>query len=206
MTFTSLQDKRLLGALLAVLALAIVYGRLAAPEQRTVQLTYQRGAVATSPVRMGNRSPIAEDPVRVLLGRTGERYPGLVRDLFRMENPAVRPQPVKPAPVAPVLPAPPAAPVRSPEEIAADAARLDLSKFRFLGYLTDRESSLFLAKDGELFIVKSGDTILKSYRVKSTGKDFVILQDAATGVEVRVELSGSADQPPGAGAPLRQLP
>ena len=42
--------------------------------------------------------------------------------------------------------------------------------------------------------MKSGDTILKNYRVKETGKDYVILLDTVTRVEVRVELSGSGDQ------------
>jgi hypothetical protein len=114
-----------------------------------------------------------------------------------MENP---PPPRKPAtpgpavPLAPPAPPVPAPPVKTPEEFAADAARLDLSRFRFLGYLTDRESSLFLSKDGELFIVKSGDTILKNYKVKETGRDFVVLLDSVTRVEVRIELSGGSDQ------------
>ena len=51
----------------------------------------------------------------------------------------------------------PVIPEKTPEQLAAEAAQADLSKFRFLGYLTDKESSLFLAKDGETFIVRSGD-------------------------------------------------
>jgi hypothetical protein len=40
--------------------------------------------------------------------------------------------------------------------------------------------------------VKSGDTILKNYQVKTVGKDHVVLFDTITKVEVRVELTGSA--------------
>jgi hypothetical protein len=47
-----------------------------------------------------------------------------------------------------------------------------------------------------VFIVRVGDVVTKTYRVKSVdkeyGKDFVILQDTATNAEVRVELSGGA--------------
>jgi len=82
--------------------------------------------------------------------------------------------------------------VKTAEEIAADLARTDLSKFRFLGYLTDKDSSLFLSKEGELFIVKKGDAVLKSYQIKAVGIDHVVLYDTVTKVEVRIELSGGA--------------
>lgn len=193
MTLTQEQQKKLLAGLLAALALLVVYRITTAEKPKTAPLTYGRGAVATSSVRTGIQSPASgADPLQVFLVRREEKFPGVIRDIFRMENPAPRPKP-KPAPaaVAPVLPT---APVKTPEEIAADASRLDLSKFRFLGYLTDKDSTLFLSKDGELFLVRSGDTVLKNYQVKEAGKDYVILFDTATRVEVRVELTGGADQ------------
>jgi len=82
--------------------------------------------------------------------------------------------------------------VQTQEETATDLARADLFCFRFLGYLTDKDSSLFLSRDGELFIVKCGDTMLWSYQVKTAGKDHVILLDTITKGEVRIELTGSA--------------
>ena len=136
----------------------------------------------------------------VFLERRGEKFPGVARDIFRMENPAPRPKGVVSTP--PVH-------VKKPEEIAAESAqaaalaaqaaaqaaaetaRLDLSKFRFLGYLTDQDNMLFLSKDGELFIVKSGDQVLKNYKVKEASKDYVVLLDTITRVEVRISLSGS---------------
>ncbi len=192
MILTREQQKKLLVGLLAALALLVVYRITTAEKPRTAPLTYGRGAVATSSVRTGIQSPASgADPLQVFLVRREEKFPGVIRDIFRMENP-VAPKP-KPAPVA-VAPVLPPAPVKTPEEIAADASRLDLSKFRFLGYLTDKDSTLFLSKDGELFLVRSGDTVLKNYQVKEAGKDYVILFDTATRVEVRVELSGGADQ------------
>lgn len=195
MTLTREQEKRLLIALLAVLAALVVYRVLTFERPRTAPLAYPRGSVATSAVRGGKLSPSeGADPLLVFLSRREEKYPGLVRDLFRMENPAQRPKKIdKPAVTAAP---PPLIPQKTPEEIAADAARADLSRFRFLGFLTDQESSLFLSKDGELFIVKGGDRVLKNYQVKETGKDYVVLFDTITHVEARIELSGSADQAP----------
>lgn len=193
MTLTRQQEKKLLIALLAVLAALVSYRVLTSEQPRTAPLAYPRGSVATSAVRGGRLSPPeGADPLLVFLSKREEKYPGLVRDLFRMENPVQRPKKTEKPAVTVALPPP--VPQKTPEEIAADAARADLSRFRFLGFLTDQESSLFLSKDGELFIVKSGDRVLKNYQVKETGKDFVILFDTITHVEARIELSGSADQ------------
>lgn len=194
MTLNRHQEKMLLIALLTVLAALAVYRALTFERPKTAPLVYPRGSVATSTVRgAGLSAPEGADPLLVFLSRREEKYPGLVRDLFRMQNPAQLPKKPDAKPAVLVAP-PPLVPQKTPEEIAADAARADLSRFRLLGFLTDRESSLFLSKDGELFIVKSGDRVLKNYRVKEAGRDFVILFDTITRVEVRIELSGSADE------------
>jgi len=195
MTFSRDQEKKLLFALGAVLALIIVYRVFNTPPPKTAPLTFDRGAVAGSPVRQGLSSRTAgPDPLNAFLARRQEKYPGVTRDIFRMENPAPKAKPMlvsKPVVTAPAF----TAPEKTPEEKAADQSRVDLSKFRFLGYLTEKDNTLFLSRDGELFMVKSGDTILKSYKIKETGKDYVTLLDTVTRVEVRVELSGSDPAP-----------
>jgi cell division septation protein DedD len=138
--------------------------------------------------------------LNVFLERRGEKFPGVTRDIFRMVNPP------KPKPATP----PPPVHVKTPEELAAEAAqaaanaanaaaqaaaeaaRIDLSKFSFLGYLTDKDNTLFLSKEGQLFIVKSGGLVLGNYKVKEAGKDSVVLLDTVTRVEVRIYLSGGA--------------
>lgn len=195
MSLTSEQQKKTLGALLAVLTALVLYRMMTVEEPKTAPLVYTRGSVATSPVRQGLSSRAGgADPLSVFLERREERFPGVDRDIFRMENPVVRP----PKPVSQVAAAPtptiPPVPEKTPEQIAEDAARLDLSRFRFLGYLTDKDNTLFLSKDGELFMVKSGDNVLKSYRIKEATKDYVVLLDTITRAEVRVELSGG--EPP----------
>jgi hypothetical protein len=88
-----------------------------------------------------------------------------------------------------------AAAARAAVEAAAQAARADLMKFQFVGYLTDKESTIFLSKEGELFIVKKGSKIIKTYKVKDTGNNYVILLDTVTGVEVQLDLSGGEKSP-----------
>jgi hypothetical protein len=194
MTFTKEQQKITLGALIVLIALVNGYRFMTNEKPKTVPLMYERGAVASSPVRQGLLSRgSGADPLNVFLERHDERYPGVTRDFFRMENPVIR---QKPAQVTTIKtpPPPPPVPVKTPEEIAAEASRADLSRFRFLGYLTDKESTLFLSKDGELFIVKSGDRVLKNYKVKEANKDFVVLLDTVTQVEMRIDMSGSEAQ------------
>ena len=192
MAFGKQRQKIVLGVLIAVLALTIIYRLVTAEKPRTAPLTYERGAVAASPVRRGLSSPAASaDPLAVFFARKQEPFPGVGRDLFKMENPAPKPKPVQ---VLPAAPSPPPVPEKTPEELAAEAAKVDLSRFRFLGYLTDGDRSLFLSKDGETFIVKSGDRVLRNYVIKDAGKDYVILLDTATQVEARIELSGSAPE------------
>jgi hypothetical protein len=200
MKFTKAQQQIVLVMLVALIVLINGYSYLKGDNPKTAPLTFQRGAVANAPVRQGLQSRQAGgDPLSIFLLRRGEKFPGVARDIFRMENPA-------PKPSISHLPPPPPVHVKTPEEIAAEAAkaledarkaavdaaaasaRADLSKFQFLGYLTEKDSTLFLSKDGELFIVKKGSAILKSYKVKDVSKNYVILQDTVTGVEVRLEI------------------
>ncbi len=213
MTFTKEQQKKALIVLVALVVLLNGYRYFTAEPPKTAPLTYARGAVASSPVRQGLLSRTAgADTLSVLLERREEKYPGVSRDIFRMDLPAPRSKPVVTAPVIPVISTPVSTPVatvqaipeKTPEEIAAELAKVDLSKFRFLGYLTDKDNTLFLSKEGELFMVKSGERILGNYRIKEATKDHVVLLDTVTRVEVRVELSGSEQTPPA--QPAQQRP
>lgn len=187
------QEKKALIAVVAALALLIFYRVVTAEKPKTAPLVFERGSVARSAVRQGLAAEAAgTDPLNVIIAKREEKYPGVSRDVFRMENPAPKP---KPAPVVVAPPPPPPVPERTPEEIAADAARAELSRFRFLGYLTDRDNTLFLSKDGELFIVRVGERIGKGWQVKDAGKDHVVIMDPATRVEMRVDLSGGEPAP-----------
>ncbi|MDH4162446.1 MAG: hypothetical protein OEW15_07120 [Nitrospirota bacterium] len=193
------RKKRLLAVLMTVMAALWAY-RLMTPEMpRTQPLLYPRGTKVSAPVREGvSPAGLARDPLSRFLARSVEKYPGVERDLFhaRASGDDRRPKPVLVTkPVVTVQTAvTPTVLEKTPEEIAREKARIDLLSFRFLGVVvTDKGSSLFLSKDGELFIAKSGDNLLETYRIKDVGRDYVVLQDAVTKVEVRVELTGSGD-------------
>jgi len=203
MMLSKAQQKIVLIVLVALIVLINGYFYLTGEKPKTAPLTYERGAVAVAPVRQGLSSRMAgADPLNVFLERRREKFPNVVRDIFRMENPVPKPK-ISSKPVAPPVI------VKTPEEIAAEAAqaaaaaakaaaeaaaqaaRADLMKFQFAGYLTDKESTVFLSKEGELFIVKKGSKLIKSYKVKDMGKNYVILLDTVTGVEVQLDLPGA---------------
>jgi hypothetical protein len=208
MMLSKAQQQMVLIVLVALIVLINGYFYLTGEKPKTAPLTYVRGAVAVAPVRQGPSSRMTgADPLNIFLERRREKFPNVVRDIFRMENPV-------PKPKAPSRPVTPPVIVKTPEEIAAEAAqaaaaaaraaieaaaqaaRADLMKFQFVGYLTDKESTIFLSKEGELFIVKKGSQLLKSYKVKETGKNYVILLDTVTGVEVQLDLPGGEMSPP----------
>ena len=185
------QQKRVLAVLVASILALVAYRQATQEPPLNRPLTFPPGMKADSPVRRGIvASSAASDPLNLFLERHAEKYPGVARDIFQMRDHAPA-KPLVTKPAATVVAPPPAVQQKSPEEIAADLARADLAKFRFLGYLTDKDSSLFLSKEGELFIVKSGDNVLRTYQIKAVGNDHVVLYDTATKVEARIELSGS---------------
>ncbi len=214
MKLTKAQQQIVLIVLVALLVLINGYYYLKGEKPKTAPLTYARGAVAASPVRQAPSSRTSgADPLNVFLERRREKFPDVVREIFLMENPAppkpkARPKPVVPPPVH----------VKTPEEIAAEAAqaaldaakaateaaaqaaRADLMKFQVLGYLTDKDSTLFLSKEGELFTVKKGSKLQNSYKVKDVSKNHVVLLDTITGVEVQLELQGG-EMPSQPGSP-----
>lgn len=97
------------------------------------------------------------------------------------------PAPV-PAPVPPVA-APAAPPPPSPEELAAQAARQELARFRYLGYLSrDGRDQAFLSKGKELYIVRNDETIEQTVLVKTVMPSSVILRETRTQVERTVPL------------------
>jgi hypothetical protein len=188
---TPQQNKKTLFFVLAILVALILYRIVTAERPRTAPLAFPPGSVARSSMRqVPLDSPTGADPLNAFFARHAEHYPGVSRDLFRMENPAPK---RKPAPVI-AVPPPPPSPQRTPEEIAADLSRADLAKFRFLGYLTAKDNTVFLSKEGELFIVKSGDKFHKDYQVKKATNDSVVLLDTVTGIEMRIDLSGGEPQ------------
>jgi hypothetical protein len=194
MTFTKEQQKTTLAAMVAILVLLNGYRYFAGEQPKTVPLAFPRGMVSSSPVRHGLQTRAdGADPLSIVFARSQERYPGVIRNIFRMERSVTKPV-AKLIPVVVVTAPTPSAPERTAQEIAAELARADLLKFRYLGYLVEKDMTLFLSKDGELFVVKSGDKLLTNYKIKEANKDYVVILETETRLEGRVSLSGGATQ------------
>jgi hypothetical protein len=89
-------------------------------------------------------------------------------------------------PVAAV--APPPGP--TPEELARQAGRQELSQYRYLGYLTrSGKDEAFLSKGKDLHIVKAGEVIDQRVLVKAIAPTGVTLQETASQVEHTVVLT-----------------
>ncbi len=77
---------------------------------------------------------------------------------------------VAPPPPAPTISSP------SPEELAAQRARQELNKFRFLGYLTKGgESQAFLTNGQAIYIVKQGEMLEGQVQVNRIEPETIVL-------------------------------
>jgi hypothetical protein len=108
-----------------------------------------------------------------------------------------------PITVTPLPPLPPPPPPKSQAEIDAENAREEMKKIRVLGFLKRKDrTDVFVSLGAENFVVARGGKITKEYYVTDIGKDFVLLSDKFTGVEVRVSTESSKEgsktvSPPG---------
>jgi len=146
---TQQQEKITLSAVLAVLTLLIIFRMATTEKPKTAPLAFPPGTVARSAVRQNHvDNPSGADPLNTFIAKRKERYPGVSRDIFKMENPAPKSKPA-PVIVAPAPPPPPPPPQQTPEELAAAQSRADLAKFRFLGYLTDKDKNTVFLFQGQ---------------------------------------------------------
>jgi len=191
MTLSENNQKKALIILLAILAILVIYRIMTVEKPKTAPLIYKEGAVAATTTRPGISTRSGDsDPLNIFFRQREERFPGVSRDIFKTANPVPKPKAML-KPVTLPTPTAPPVPVKTPEEIAADLAKADLSKFRLLGTMIDDEITLFLSKGGESFIAKKGDIVQKGYKVIEATKDYAILLDTITRVQVRLEITGS---------------
>jgi hypothetical protein len=91
--------------------------------------------------------------------------------------------------IAPASPAPPPGP--SPSDLAAQRARQQLNKFRFLGYLTKGgESQAFLTNGQAIYIVKQGEMLEGQVQVNKIEPETIVLstQVLETGNQVQATI------------------
>ena len=112
---------------------------------------------------------------------------GLRKVVAKQKTP-ITPTPSRPT-IAPSSPAPPPGP--SPSDLAAQRARQQLNKFRFLGYLTKRgESQAFLTNGQAIYIVKQGEMMEGQVQVNKIEPETIVLstQVLETGNQVQATI------------------
>lgn len=177
----------------------VLWGVAFTPEPERAPLKYVSGQKAAREAGRGKTE--AGLTVRVDLLEAGQRQaegtfvaPKNIFAPLRNEEPGekfakahrVLSPPLPPPPVAPVAPAGP-----TPEELAAQAARAELAKFRYLGFLSrEGRDEVFLSNGKALHIVKAGETIEQRVLVKAVTSTDVTLQETRSQVEKKVLLAG----------------
>jgi hypothetical protein len=81
--------------------------------------------------------------------------------------------------------------VKSPEELAKEAAEAELAKIRCVGISVRNERfQAYIINAGEPSLISKGDKVGSRFVVENIVSDGVVLQDAATGVRGTISISG----------------
>ncbi len=187
-----------LGVLIVLWAALVFFRVYYGEEQQRVPLKYVKGKARVS--RMEATRGAKSDAVInfALLEKKGSIPLLEKRNIFAPIPSPLKPAPPKPKPAPPPEPVvvappppPPSPPGPSPEELAAEQSRMEIARFKYLGFLFKRgEKVLFVARDKELFIVREGETFVTDYYLKEATRDYVIIEDRTTGISGRLEPLG----------------
>ncbi len=184
-----------LAILLILLPLALVWGYLTYPRQRTAAtLKYAPGSHAQAERR---RQPAARTavPTRTdnvlrldLLAREEPIFKGYRRNIFKPvfmdEHKPLKPRAVAPMPAPPVVQKAPVQPIAVPEP-----PRRELAHFTFLGFLKKgNRKTIFLAKDKDIILVRAGDVIAGRYKAVSVTDQDLSLLVSDTGEQIVIPL------------------
>jgi hypothetical protein len=202
------RQRLILFILLIALALAVTWSYFVMPRPR-VASSQKNAPGQRAPKRMpGSATPAQSLPGdnRILklelLNHEQEVFKGYRRDLFRpifvdelklMQNKAAALKLVKPPPLPPPPPPPPPpttiVPAMSAAEERAQRNRQELGKFVFKGFLSkDDQKTIFLIKDGVIYLVKKGDIFDKRYKAASITDQALSIQVIDSGDEIVIPL------------------
>ncbi len=181
------RKKQLLGVLLVAWALLIVYRVATQEEPKRVPLKYVKGQT----VSRDQVVPRTPSGMAVQLDRLKDRATVPLKhskNIFASLQTFIAPPPPPP----PSPPPPPPPPPPTPEELAREQARQELSHFRYLGYLNKGpgQDQAFLARERELFIVGKGEIVSGSIYLKEVTSSYVILQEKNSQLEITLTISG----------------
>jgi len=205
------RQRLMLVILLCGLAIAVAYSVIRYPRrQEATKRTVTTGAGVSGT----KRKATAGDEIRVrldLLRNVPVRFTGFKKNIFApIFRDASKLPPVKPVtPAAPPAPAPPPPLITQP---TIPPLEQELAQFTFLGLLEkDRNKTIFLARNKEIFLVKKGEKVAGKYEAMAITDDALTLRvlggDATEIIIPLIEnqsLKSSPNQQSGAAPPLRQ--
>lgn len=127
----------------------------------------------------------APDAMRVKIPISTDDVPASRRDLFQPRVRIVTTAPPK------VETPPPAPPVKTPQQLAEEAARAELGQMKLVGVVfRGDEGEAFMVKGDQVFIVRNGSKIGERFIVQSVSADSVSLRDPGTAVDGKISISG----------------
>ncbi len=86
---------------------------------------------------------------------------------------------------------PPAPPPKSPEQLAADAARAELAEYQVAGVVfRGQRGHAYLVRGSQKYLVTDGDRVGERFTVVSVAADAVQLRDSSTNVTGRLPVAG----------------
>lgn len=202
------RQKLLLFLLLIILSVSIVYSYLRSPKQQEAALPAQPGTRSAAAKKGSGAPPDVSGDTSMLhlelLEQEQPRSRGYRRNIFspifrdELKQPPFKPLPPPPRPMPLPMPPPPApapAPVQPPppaptaEELARQAADAELAKFVFLGFLQKNgQKTVFLSKNGEIFLAKKGTVLANVFRVTDLTDDAITIRSDAGSREIVIPL------------------
>jgi hypothetical protein len=193
------KQKLALAILLCLFGVALMYGYLRTPRQKTVnELTYKPGMTAKA-LRAGKpQAPLRNDQnvESLAIARVALVSSAVHKNIFQpifIEESSTPPLPLPPPPPPPpkqAQPAPPAPPVVTPPPAPpVDPVARDIARFTFLGFLKkDNKKTIFLSSDKEIYLVKKGDKIAGKYDVTNVTDEALTINVASSGNEIVIPL------------------
>lgn len=188
----NLNPKSILIILLSIWAILIIYRFAAYEKPRTAPLKYVKGKVIIKADEITVRDEdkkagagLRMDLLNKKLGNSVQIAKNIFAPLYTPPSPLKKPSAPPPLPTKPEAKAP------TPEEIAAERAKAELLKFKYLGFLNKGGiNEAFLSKDNELISAKKGEIIKGKYIIKEVTPNTVVIQDKETQIEQVINLSG----------------
>jgi hypothetical protein len=195
------RQRLILFILLIIFVVAVIWSYIAFPRPKTVSsLTYKPGQHAKpEALSKENRSTVTDDGTVLKISQLDSEasiFKGYRRNIFKPvffdEMKIMRQKTVAvkvPPPKVPIVPVVPTGSSALGESVIVQPEAATLARFTFLGYLKKGAvKTIFLAKEKDIFLVKTGDKIAGRYEATDISDQALTLTVTDTGDEIVIPL------------------